>query len=369
MKKYQTLPYIVRAVQTLCINSLSYFFPRLTRLRGPFFLNWQISYACNARCGFCNTHELAKQTQEPIDPLKVVEQIDDFGICHLSITGGEPFLGNTLKKIVDALEGKNIYINVNTNGSLLHKHFDWLFDSCIDSLTISIDSADPQKHDSNRSIKDLVATIKSASLIIKERRKKDKLKIVFRCVINRTNYLELESMHRELLPYCDVMDFQPLHTTVFFDTAKTSETHLFCKQETPFDFRKEDDASFSRTFADFQQQDKRYQCSFYSGFRRFIFDPQKFSQNFTCYTSFSYLTITPGGDVYPCTFMIDKVGSLAKAGLKEIWSSDAMNRIRKQHKKKMPCFCWCGIAEINNLLSVKKYFDKTDGKDGNPVRS
>lgn len=363
MTKIQIIPFSFRVAHTLLINGLSYFFPYFSRFRGPFFLNWQISYACNAKCGFCNTHELTKQGHVPIDHVKIIEEIDRLGVCHLSITGGEPFLGNTIKTIVQALAGKNIYVNINTNGSLLHKHFDWIFDAHIDSLTISIDSADPEKHDQYRSIQGLVSTIKAAAKVIKERRKKGSLKIVFRCVINKMNYLELESMYRELLPYCDEMDFQPLHTTVFFRKDPSSELHLFSKQQTAFNFSKEDEASFAQAFTAFQKISKRFQGSFYSGFRRFIFDPYQFSQRFKCYTSFLYLTITPRGEIYPCTFMIDKVGNLESSSLSQIWSSAAMHEIRKNHKNgRIPCFCWCGIAEINNLLCLKGDCDKGEGK-------
>jgi len=108
---------------------------------------------CNMHCVYCtpegegyaeNPYE--KMSREEIN--RIIQISVDTGFTHFKFTGGEPLLRSDMINIID--DTKQISgiqeIQMVTNGTLLERNADALKAAGLDSITISIDSADPVKY-------------------------------------------------------------------------------------------------------------------------------------------------------------------------------------------------------------------------------
>jgi len=120
---------------------------------------FEITYACNLRCGFCYTdsprHTL-QRTPELSDEQwrEVVRQSLDLGIVEAVVTGGEPFLRRDLTLgIVETLADSGVGVTLNTNG--------WFVDEEVArrlgqlsgvTAHVSLDGSRPGLHDASRGV-------------------------------------------------------------------------------------------------------------------------------------------------------------------------------------------------------------------------
>lgn len=125
----------------------------------PIGAKFEITYACNLRCGFCYTdsprHTL-QRTPELSDEQwrEVVRQSLDLGIVEAVVTGGEPFLRRELTLgVIEELAGAGVGVTLNTNG--------WFVDEevaarlgALRGVTahVSLDGARASLHDGSRGV-------------------------------------------------------------------------------------------------------------------------------------------------------------------------------------------------------------------------
>ena len=125
----------------------------------PVGAKFEITYACNLRCGFCYTdsprHTL-QRTPELSDEQwrEVVRQSLEFGIVEAVVTGGEPFLRKELTlDLVETLSSAGAGVTLNTNG--------WFVDEEVASRLgvlrgvtahVSLDGARAGLHDGSRGV-------------------------------------------------------------------------------------------------------------------------------------------------------------------------------------------------------------------------
>ncbi len=113
---------------------------------------FEVTNQCNLRCKHCYKKYLGTDDLTPQQTTLILDKISDFGIKHLLITGGEPFLRKDLFKIIDyALESGIEDVAINTNGTLLnnpdivHGIIERL--DFISGIPVSFDGASPATHD------------------------------------------------------------------------------------------------------------------------------------------------------------------------------------------------------------------------------
>ncbi len=120
--------------------------------RRPVWCSWQVTDDCNFRCKFCavwekrsNGHE---QTLEEIE--ESAGKLAGIGTMMVSITGGEPLLRRDLPSVVRAIN-RHHFTFVSTNGSLVTRESARaLAEAGLWGVGVSLDYADPQRHDAAR---------------------------------------------------------------------------------------------------------------------------------------------------------------------------------------------------------------------------
>jgi len=126
------------------------------KLPAPFMIVWNFTNMCNFRCKHCY-----QRADKPLpneltlaEKLEVVEQLDRAGVPALALSGGEPTIHPDYLTIIKAAAKKGMYTAIATNG--------WKFanidelkkavDAGLRYVEVSLDSADPKKHDEFRGV-------------------------------------------------------------------------------------------------------------------------------------------------------------------------------------------------------------------------
>ena len=123
-------------------------------------LNYE--YTCNFNCKHCcaenfkikKDSECKTDTRKCLTPESVKElckQGDEMGLANIVISGGEPLTYKKFDKVVEAIDPSKWYIAFDTNGWLLdEKKAKHLKGIGVDKVHISLDSSNPEEHDSFR---------------------------------------------------------------------------------------------------------------------------------------------------------------------------------------------------------------------------
>ena len=116
-------------------------------------VNLQILYNCNFRCTICDFWKDAYRDKGRLsaDETKIVsDKLNTIGPQIISIGGGEPMLHPELVPIVRALSRHHFPVMI-TNGSLVTEALArQLWQAGMVEISVSIDYANPQKHDAQR---------------------------------------------------------------------------------------------------------------------------------------------------------------------------------------------------------------------------
>ncbi len=149
-------PALRRGVETVFRGIALYGVTVPQKLPAPFMIVWNFTNACNLRCKHCYQHASTPLPNELslYEKLRVVEELDRAGVASLALSGGEPTIHPDYLTIVKAAASRGMYVAIATNG--------WRFadmdelkkavDAGLRYVEVSIDSANPRKHDEFRGV-------------------------------------------------------------------------------------------------------------------------------------------------------------------------------------------------------------------------
>ncbi len=110
-------------------------------------LRLSLTDKCNLRCHYCMPVEATFMSEEKYlaadQYVEVIQELCDYGLEELRLTGGEPLLRKSFNKIIQSLAKLPLQkIGLTTNGILLDKHLEVLRDNRVHHLNVSLDSLD-----------------------------------------------------------------------------------------------------------------------------------------------------------------------------------------------------------------------------------
>jgi len=122
-------------------------------MRGyPTVASVELTYRCNARCGYCYVAREPARPEMPLEKARYVfDKLHDAGVLNLVVTGGEPFIRDDILRIVGHVCENDFFgLIINTNGTLLTAaHLDFLIAhrARITNVKFSAFSHDPGVND------------------------------------------------------------------------------------------------------------------------------------------------------------------------------------------------------------------------------
>ncbi len=118
-------------------------------------IQFQYNYTCNFKCEHCSIKRFQGKSDKRSftipDVKELYRQADELGLARTTITGGEPLVFKDFDDLVAAIDPQKFYINCDTNGWLLdEKRAKHMKSVGVDRIQLSIDSLDPDEHDTFR---------------------------------------------------------------------------------------------------------------------------------------------------------------------------------------------------------------------------
>jgi len=255
-----------------------------------------ITYGCQARCHKCYAADLRK----PGRPYLTVEQIRDvigqamrLGLLHVNITGGEPTLRKDLIDVVKACRPDRIVVSIVTNAlALTRERMRELKEAGLNTIQISLDSADASVHDRLRGVDGCYDKVLAAAAWARE----FGINLCFSTVLSTEpdsngssmkRLLDLAQQERAFLLICD---------SAAVGGWNGQDQVMMTREER------------NRTLAELM----KHPCARHHAMYNFRIKPG-------CPAGTEKVYITAYGDVTPCDLIHDSAGNVLEESLETIW--------------------------------------------------
>jgi len=183
----------------------------------PLAMIIEITYACNENCRFCLRPTGATASGELPDSvfLDLVDEAADLGVSPVNITGGEPLLRTPLVlEMARRLQARGAHVHLLTNALLVTDQLAReLRAAGVENAQVSLDSADPERHDLLRGRKGAHA----GALAGIKRLREAGIGVNTATVINRRNWderNEIIALARSVADWCKISAQLPLERGV-----------------------------------------------------------------------------------------------------------------------------------------------------------
>ena len=306
----------------------------------PNLMSFAVNDVCNASCGFCSFFEGVEDSTKSVLTLdqskRLIAEAQELGVSVINFVGGEPLMRNDLPDIIGAVDKDLSTTLMFTNGWLLEQKVEVLKQAGLDSVYISLDSADPEAHDLIRGVPGLfsqaVKGIKKAGSL--------GLSTGISCCITP------EAFERGVLG--EIVELGRrigIHEVLVFDALPTGRCKAREDLVDNFGWVEEMIASI-----------KPYnESAAYPGVVAYSYMTSHRSVGCSCGTSYFY--VSPYGDIMSCDFNHALFGNVLERPLYEIW--DIMTNTPEFRSAK-----WGGCKIKDSRLRAT---DKVS--PGNPVAS
>ncbi len=283
---------------------------------------------CNLKCKHCCIENM--NYDAPVLTIEHVRnlanQADELGIAQMNLAGGEPLMFKEFDKLIEAINPKNFYIGLDTNGLLINeKTAQHLKDIGVDKVKVSIDSIDENIHNDIRNAKVYKRAIESIFIS-----QKTGLHAIVNTVATNIN----------------VRDGQMEGLAKFGQDNGIDINVLVLAAEGKMD---------GRTDLQITAEDTKFMWELsqkYPLFHRDIFG--SYGIPYGCKAGNINIYITKYGEVYPCYGIPITFGNIMQEQLKSILDKMAQIKWFKENQK----LCLCA----ENKMFINKYISKTFGR-------
>lgn len=167
----------------------------------PYGVFWKITSQCNLRCKHCfyyKDQEMfnSKNDFSTEELFKLAEFfVEELNVISFSITGGEPFLQKDILKILKYLKSKNVYIQIQTNATLITKEIatklSEILNPKLDIIQVSLEGTTKLTHDKIRGEGNFKKTIRGI-----ENLTKNNLNVVISYTATSENVSEIPDLYK-----------------------------------------------------------------------------------------------------------------------------------------------------------------------------
>ena len=265
--------------------------------------------------------------------LALIDEMEALGTEMLILTGGEPLLRRDIYEIAQTASAKGIWVVMGTNGVMVNDFVARKMVECgVKGVGISIDSIDPEKHNTFRG----GPNAWEHSVRALEICRRHGLEVLVQTTVmdmNRDEIPELMAFAREKGAWSFNLYFlvQTGRGQAMNDLSAIATDAMLREMVTVQD--------------EYRPMLVRSKCA--PQFKQIAYDEGLGGlESGGCMAGTQYCRITPGGDVTPCPYMTVVVGNVREQSFAEIWSSSpVLTDLRDPSRLKGKC----GACEFNEL--------------------
>lgn len=319
-------------------------------MKTPKSIEIDITGRCNLRCAYCSHFESAGDvnTDLPAEEwLNFFKELNECAVMDVTLSGGEPFIREDIKVIIDGIVKNRMRFSILSNGTLITDDISrFLADTrrC-NYVQVSIDGSVPETHDIMRGEGSFAKAVRGLKLLLK-----NKIDAKVRVTIHKYNYNRLEEVAKLLLEDIGLSSF-----------STNSASHMgLCKKN--MGLTQLTAAEFSFAMEDLIRLNKKYKnrisgqagpfasalqwlkmgkarktgdSSIEGGFLR------------SCGGAFSKLAVRSDGMIVPCIQIGHiELGRINKVKLKEVWTNHPeLKNLRSRKNIPLTQFSYCRDCE------------------------
>ncbi|MEK6673472.1 MAG: radical SAM protein [Nitrospirota bacterium] len=321
-------------------------------------ISWNITRRCNIHCNHCYLPANNIKGSPELNTEEALHVIDQIALVNpevmLILSGGEPLLRNDIFELTGYASGKGMMVVLGSNGLLIDEEVAFnLRQSSVSGVSISLDSIDPEIHDSIRSLKGAWERAVEAIKICQS----NGLAVQVNTVVTKNNYDEIP----ELIRYSKTLGAKVFSPFFLVCTGRGEEvTDIAPEQyEQILPFIAESQGKHDGMMI-------RPRCA--PTFRRILYQcnpnsPLLKMDTGRCLAGIHYCRITPEGDVTPCPYMPLSVGNIKDKSFKNLWEdSEEFISLRTPSLKGKCRLCEfqliCGGCRARAFSSYKDYMEE-----------
>ena len=311
--------------------------------RTPHFITISVTYKCQCNCAHCSASSYKKEVNRNKNALSVgelksvIKQTIDLGTTCVVFTGGEPFLYEHLDELVKTVDGSKSICTLFTNGEFLENNSLFkLKKAGLFGVFVSLDYADPKKHDEHRQRKGLFQKAVRGIKLCQEKGILTGISTV--ATKEKIASGELDRM-MDLARELNVLE------VFIFDVIATGR--LKGKQSHMLD---ENDINYLKKFREKYNSKPKYPRIIHQTMFTRIAYPCAAEG---CPGGVAQMHIRGDGDVTPCDFNPLSFGNIRQQPLKEIWRAMTESEIYSQSSKRCRLSdqaMWDKIKESNCII-------------------
>jgi AdoMet-dependent heme synthase len=277
---------------------------------------WEVTSACNLSCAYCRASASPKPSKDELSTEEALSFIDQ--VAELSpmliMSGGEPLLRPDIFTLIRHATEKGLRVSLATNGTTLTPDLvDEIKASGVRRVSVSLDGASPEVHDSSRGKGTFHRTMKGIEFL------RPKIEFQINMTITRRNLRQAKAM----MDLAEDIGAKGLHFFFLVPTGRGREDDLISAEDQEALLKQISDESGRR--------DIEIQVTCAPQYAR-IAGPGKRAGG--CLAGISFVFVSKKGEVYPCGYLPLLAGNIREKSFPEIWNaSEAFKALRERSLK------------------------------------
>ena len=302
----------------------------------PLVISWNITRKCNLKCSHCYINATKEELREELTTEEakcLMDQIADVSRPLLVLSGGEPLLRKDIYELIRYGAAKGFRMGLGSNGSLIEEDVaKKLKDAGVKTVSISLDSCVPEKHDDFRGVEG--SWLRAVNAI--KALKKNGILVQVNTTVTQANHGEID----EIMSLAEHLGVENFH--LFFLVPTGRGTKLADISPAQYE------GMIKSTFAKTSKHRLNVKPSCAPQFMRIAknmgLDMRQWIRG--CIAGLYYCRVFPNGDITPCPYLPVKLGNIREKAFSEIWfESDVFKNLRDFNKLEGKC----GVCEYRSL--------------------
>jgi AdoMet-dependent heme synthase len=297
----------------------------------PLVISWNVTRKCNLKCSHCYINASKEKLQNELtteEGKQLIDQISKVSRPLLILSGGEPLLRNDIYELIRYGAGKGFRMGLGSNGSLLDNNVaKKLAEAGTKTVSISLDSSVPEKHDEFRGVDGSWSKAIEAVRALK----KNGILVQVNTTVTQQNHSDIDN----IMSLIEKLGVENFHLFFLVPTGRGVKI----ADISPEMYEDMIKSTFAKTAR--HKLNVRPSCA--PQFMRIAKDMNLDMRQWIrgCLAGLYYCRVYPNGDVTPCPYLPIKLGNIREKAFSQIWfNSPIMKDLRDFGQLKGKCgFC------------------------------
>ena len=294
----------------------------------PLIVSWNVTRKCNLKCSHCYINATKEEFRGELttqEAKQLMNQLSEVSKPLLVLSGGEPMLREDIYELIRYGADKGFRMGLGSNGTLIDgtaakrlKH------SGLKTVSISLDSSIPEKHDQFRGVEN---SWKKAVKAIKAL-KRNGILVQVNTTLTQQNHSEID----EIMSLAEQLGVENFHLFFLVPTGRGAKI----ADISPTMYEN----MIKTTFAKSRRHRLNVKPSCAPQFMRIAKDMGLDMRQWIrgCIAGLYYCRIFPNGDITPCPYLPVKLGNIREKTFSEIWfESNVFKDLRDSNKLRGKC--------------------------------